>query len=396
MPALSSPLPSSLHEQRDWLRSRNDAILRLQVRLAQVPAPTGQEVERGHVVARYMRHVGIPNIRTDSAGNVIGTMPAPRDESRSAPIVVLAHLDTVFPAGQSCTVRTEGTRHIGPGIGDNSRGLAGMLALAASISRSRTSLRRPIVFAATTGEEGSGNLRGARHLFASLDKRPACALALDGPGSDTIVHQALGSRRFRVSFSGPGGHSWASAGAANAVHAAGRATEILSRWRAPESRASLAVTRIGGGLSINAIPADAWLEVDVRGLSMRALDAGESAVRAAVERAVRQENETRRSWSDPCRASVELIGDRPAGKVDESSPLVRHAIAATLEANREPVLCAASTDANVPISLGIPAIAIGAGGTGGGAHTTEEWYDNSEGWVGLERALRILLLAAAD
>lgn len=341
-----------------------------------------------------MRRLGLAHVRVDEAGNVLGVHSASAGESAS-PVVILAHLDTVFPPEQSCAVRKDGGRYVGPGIGDNSRGLAGMLALAAAIRDPAVRLSRPVLFAATTGEEGAGDLRGARHLFANMDRKPFAALAIDGPGDDRIVHQAVGARRFRLDFSGPGGHSWGSAGAANPVHAAGRATEILARWRAPESRASLAVTRMGGGISINAIPNEAWLEVDVRGLSMRVLDAGERAVREAADRAARMENAARASWSDPCTVSVQKIGDRPAGELDSLAPLVRSAVSATRAVDREPVLVAASTDANVPISLGIPAIAIGAGGRGGGAHTPDEWYENAEGWVGLERALAVLVSVAS-
>lgn len=348
-------------------------------------------------VARFMRRAGLSNVRTDAAGNILGQRNATRagaPDANSRPLVILAHLDTVFPLEQSCTVLQEGSRYTGPGIGDNSRGLAGMLALAALVSDPAIALERPVLFAATTGEEGDGNLRGARHLFASMDTEPCAAVAIDGPGDDRVVHRAVGSRRFRIEFSGPGGHSWGSRGAANPLHAAGRATEMLSRWRPPEPGASLAVTRMGGGVSINAIPREAWMEVDVRGLSTRALEAGERAVKRAADSAVHRENDVRSRWSDPCSVMVRLTGDRPAGELDATSPLVRSAVTATRAVNREPVLVSASTDANVPISLGIPAISIGAGGRGGGAHTPNEWYENAEGWLGLERALAVLLSVA--
>lgn len=378
-------------------------VVRSQVRLAELPAPTGMEAQRGRLVHRWLQRAGLRRVSIDAAGNVVATRPAtvveagPR-RNRPTPVVVLAHLDTIFPEGTACSVHREGDRLVGPGIGDNSRGLAGMLALATVLSDPGLQLRRPILFAATTGEEGSGDLRGAKHLFGSLPEEPAAAIALDGPGDSGIVHKAVGSRRFRVDFTGPGGHSWASAGAANPVHAAGRATRTIAEYsivQRTHPSLALAVTRIGGGLSVNAIPESSWLEVDVRGLDEAALDSGERVVRNAVEAAVGAENDARAAWSEPCRAQLVRTGCRPAGTVDADSPLVRLAMDATRLVHREPLLSAASTDANVPIALGIQAITIGAGGTGGGTHTTNEWYENRDGPLGLERAL-LVVAAAAD
>ena len=381
------------------LRQHDDLVVRTQVRIAELPAPTGMEAERGRLVNRWFRRAGLHQVHTDEAGNVLALRPAFRSANASpgtsalAPVVVLAHLDTVFPAGTPCIVRRDAGRLTGPGIGDNGRGLAAMLAIAAALADPALPLGRPLLFVATTGEEGHGDLRGARHLFSTLPRPPAAAIVLDGPGDSAIVHQAVGSRRFRVHFSGPGGHSWTSAGAANPIHAAARATTTIANsaaYRGAHPSLTLAVTRTGGGLSVNAIPESAWLDVDVRALTTTALDAGERVVREAVAAAVAAENGSRAAWSEPCTARVVGTGSRPAGVVSSSDPLVRLAAAATRMVHRAPVLTAASTDANVPISLGIPAVAIGAGGTGGGTHTVDEWFENTHGALGIERAVMVV------
>jgi acetylornithine deacetylase/succinyl-diaminopimelate desuccinylase-like protein len=245
----------------------------------------------------------------------------------------------------------------------------------------------PILFAATTGEEGRGNLRGARHLFETAGRGAHAAIALDGPGDERIVNAALGSRRYHVAFRGPGGHSWGAYGSPNAVHAA---AELVVRVTALASgRPGVAVTasRIAGGETINAIPADAWIELDVRSPDPVELARLDRDVRTAAVAVTDIENASRRSGSAPMSVTVSLIGDRPAGEVPASESVVAAAIAATRQVGREPVLALASTDANIPISLGIPAIAIGGGGTGGDTHTRNEWFENRDGSRGIARAL---------
>jgi acetylornithine deacetylase/succinyl-diaminopimelate desuccinylase-like protein len=335
-------------------------------------------------------------VRTDDTGNVTGMRQG--TSANAAPIVVCAHLDTVFPHGTELRVHREGSRLIAPGIGDNARGLAVMLALAGAIDGRAVRTTRPVVFAATVGEEGLGDLRGAKQLFAAADRdgrRPHAAIALDGPGDDRVVHQALGSRRYRVRFAGPGGHSWAAFGVPNAVHAAGAAVAALARLPLTASpRTTLTVGRIGGGLSVNTIPADAWFEIDVRSLDAHALAALEHAIRTAVAAATAEENARRTPGTAPLTEMIETIGDRPAGVLDERHPLVLAACESTRLVGREPQLAIASTDANVPIALGIPAVAIGAGGEGGEAHTEAEWFSNRDGARGVARALTLVTAAA--
>jgi di/tripeptidase len=247
---------------------------------------------------------------------------------------------------------------------------------------------------ATVGEEGLGDLRGAKHLFATSSEAPAAVVALDGAGDERVVHRALGSRRYRVTFRGPGGHSWAAFGAPNAVHAVGIATAHLAALPLPrEPRTTLSVGRIGGGISVNAIPSEGWLEIDLRSTSPTVLERYDRDLRM-IARAAAEEESARRGAAAPLTCSVQVIGDRPCGEVPADAPLVRSALDATRLIGREPELATASTDANVPIGLGIPAIAIGAGGRGGDAHTPVEWFENDHGTLGIARALTIVVTAA--
>jgi len=374
------------------LATRDAATIRTQIAISQIAAPTGDERQRAEWVAARLRALGLEDARIDSAGNVIASRPGVEN---ARPVLVCAHLDTVFGRDVALTVRRDGGRLSGPGIGDNGRGLAVMLAIAEEIDGRSVRTRRPIVFAATTGEEGAGDLRGAKYLFSSLIDEPAAAVALDGAGDERIVHKALGSRRYRMSYRGAGGHSWAAFGVPNAVHAAASAASMLASLPLPKSpRTTLSVSRIGGGTSINSIPEEGWLEVDLRSTSASVLDRFDREIRVIVRAAAQQENSRRASATPPLSHDVMVIGDRPSGELPAEHPLVVSAIEATQLIDRDPELATASTDANVPISLGIPAIAIGAGGRGGDAHTAGEWYDNVDGPLGIARAMTILVTAA--
>lgn len=381
-----------LAHARASLAMSDAELIDSQIAISEIAAPTGEEQERGEWVAARFRALGLSRVHADTAGNVIGTREGSVDE---APVVICAHLDTVFPRAVGLRVQRDGMRLIGPGIGDNGRGLAAMLALAGVIDGDALRTRAPVVFVATTGEEGSGDLRGAKALFASEMSHAAAAIALDGAGDERIVHRALGSRRFRVHFQGAGGHSWTAFGVPNAVHAAAITGAMLARIALPAlPRTTLSVGRIGGGISVNAIPDDGWLEIDLRSTSEMALRTFESEIRAAAAAALHEENLRGVRGAPPLSLEIRVIGDRPSGETDASLPLVVAAMEATQLIGREADLATASTDANVPISRGIPAIAIGAGGRGGEAHTPAEWFENSAGQLGVVRALAIVVAAA--
>lgn len=390
--ALATDMHARLATSHRRLAQYDASLVDTQIAVTRIAAPTGDESERGAYVARRFESLGLIAVETDSAGNVIGRRPG---KTTRPAVAVCAHLDTVFPRGTNLDVRREGARLYGPGINDNGRGLAVMLALAGEVDGDSLRTDRPIEFVATTGEEGAGDLRGAKHYFATRGRDTAAAVIVDGAGDERIVHHALGSRRFRIAFDGPGGHSWAAFGVANAVHAAAAAATAIASLTLPmEPRTTLTVARIGGGLSVNSIPADGWLEVDLRSSSTTVLDSVAKRIVAAVHEATSGENQRRTTGTAELKARVAVIGDRPCGDTAEDHPLVRAAVQVTRLIGRAPELAMASTDANVPISLGIPAIAIGAGGRGGDAHSAAEWYDNAGGPIGVGRVLTIIVSAA--
>ncbi len=381
----------ALSPARKRLIARDRVTLDTQVLLAEVAAPTGHEVERALQVRRVFRSIGL-SAESDAAGNII----ARRSGSGClAPVVVCAHLDTVFDADTPHQVSRSRDRIVGPGIGDNARGLSAMLAIADALEATAVRTRRPILFVATTGEEGSGDLRGARHLFATVAAEAHAAIALDGAGDERVVTHALGTRRYRIVFRGPGGHSWASYGMPNAVHAAAALTATLASWPLPQSpRTTLSVSRIGGGSAINAIPSDAWIEIDLRSTSALELERLDLEIRRAARHVQETERLARSTGAPQLVIELTLIGDRPGGALPGDSLLGHMAFDATRLIGRAPDSAVASTDANIPIGLGIPAIALGAGGRGGETHTPREWFENRDGALGIARAMTILTATA--
>lgn len=380
---------------REQVRLRQAETFGEQLRIVAIPAPTLREGQRAGYVLDRFEELGLESTRLDDAGNVLGRLPSPA--GNAAPLVLSAHLDTVFPAGTELTPRRVGLRTYAPGIADNARGVAALLTLVAVLRECRIRTQRPLWFVGTVGEEGAGDLRGVKHLFGGRGEfRDAAGfISLDGTGLQRVVHRAIGSRRLRAVLQGPGGHSWSDYGAANAVHALGEAIARLGRLPHPAAgRATLTVARVGGGSSINAIPADAWLEVDIRGEEQSTVAELEQKARDVLRAAVEEENARRRPATAALSLSITQIGDRPGGEVADSVALVRAAVAATRVVGARPQLAASSTDANVPIALGIPAVTLGAGGESGGIHTLGEWYTDRDAARGVERALLTTLAAA--
>jgi acetylornithine deacetylase/succinyl-diaminopimelate desuccinylase-like protein len=379
-----------LTRERRWLGVLDADVLRHQIEVAQIAAPTGLEHRRADWVAERFAEIGI-GAAVDDAGNVVARAPG---AYAGSPVVVCAHLDTVFPEETSLTIRRDGARVIGPGICDNGRGLAVMLVLARVIQRCNAGFARAIEFVATTGEEGAGDLRGAKFYFRN-GSRPFAVIALDGAGDERVVNTALGSRRFRILYRGPGGHSWTAFGVPNPVHAAARAGTALASVRLRGAgRSSLTVSRIGGGISINAIPEEAWLEVDARSTDDATLTQLEREIRAIAAASAVEENGRRITGTPEMTLTVDRVGDRPCGRTAEDAPLVVAALEATRLVGRAPMLATASTDANAAIGAGAPAIAIGGGGHGGDAHSSREWFDNTASTAGVERALTIVATMA--
>ena len=367
------------------------ATLRIQRELVAIPAPTGREAARATFVRDRFRQIGLEDARIDAAGNVIARRPG---IARAPCVSVCAHLDTVFPEGTDVTVRQDGTRLYGPGITDNARGLAAMLSVAEGLTAMQLRTERPIDFVATVGEEGHGDLRGAKAYFRDAD-RPAAAIAIDGAGDGHVVHRAVGARRFRISYRGRGGHSWGDFGLPNAVNAAALCATRLAALPLPKDpRTTLTVARIDGGGSINSIPASASLEVDLRSTSAAVIASLESEMRAIARRASNEVNGERRHVDGALSTEILRLGDRPCGDVPDDHPLVRAALAIAAGLGREPHSAAASTDASVPMALGIPSIALGGGGTGGLTHTLGEWFDPAGASRGVAQAFGVVLAAA--
>ncbi len=385
---------------RHHIERTDEVTLARQAALSAIPAPTGAEGRRAARIAELFREIGLTDVAVDRAGNVHGWIRTNGDRSPvgaqhaaplPAPVVLAAHLDTVFGAEVDVAVERRGQRLEGPGISDNARGLAALVTVAEAMVVARVPASRPILFAATVGEEGSGDLRGVKHLLnGKHDVKPAAFIALDGAGLDRVIHRALGSKRYHVTFRGPGGHSWAAFGVANPANAVGRAAALLADLSPQQTpRTTCAVVRLGGGTGLNSIPQEAWLDLDLRSEDPRALAQLDVTVRAALERAADDENRRRTVGSPALRVEVQLLGDRPSGMTPRAHPLVQAAVAANRVLGRDAELASASTDANVPIALGIPAIALGAGGKAGDAHLATEWYENVEGALGIVRALLV-------
>jgi acetylornithine deacetylase/succinyl-diaminopimelate desuccinylase-like protein len=366
------------------------------IRICEIPAPPFQEAERGRYLAARFAELRLADVHTDASGNVIGF----RYGATNKPVLVVsAHLDTVFPAHTDVQVKQVGTRLCAPGIGDNCAGLAALIAMIEALNAGAFKLQGSVAFVATVGEEGEGNLRGARHLFTAgaLANRIAAFISFDGPGTDFITHQALGSRRYRITLAGPGGHSWSDFGVVNPVHALGRVVAKLAEYPAPlEPRTTYNVGRIEGGDSVNVIPERARLDVDLRSTNEAQLSKLEEFLLREIQHAIHAENTLRAASGHSLRSDVQLIGHRPSGAIASQSPLVQRAIEATQAVGIKPILNCASTDANIPISLGIPAITIGAGGKGGDAHRLSEWYDPTGREIGYERALLLILALAGS
>ena len=361
-----------------------------QIRICEVEAPPFQEAKRAKLYAEMFREVALKNVRIDAVGNVIGERPG---ASARPNLVMSAHLDTVFPPGTNVKVRRQGPILRGAGIGDDCRGLAALLAVARALNKAGVTTPGTITFVGTVGEEGLGDLRGVKRLFGeTLKDRIDRFVSIDGDGLG-ITHVAIGSARFRVTFKGPGGHSFGAFGTVNPVHALGRAVARISEFQVTSSpRTTFNVGRIGGGTSINAIAGEAWMEIDLRSGDSSALRALEKRFRQAVQDAVTEEN-TR--WnSQALTASVETVGIRPAGRLPATAPIVQAAISVSNALGFPVSFSEGSTDSNLPLSLGIPALTIDAGGRGEGVHTEAEMFDATDAWKGTQRAVLLSVVLA--
>jgi acetylornithine deacetylase/succinyl-diaminopimelate desuccinylase-like protein len=375
---------------RDFVRLGEARVIEEQVELTEIPAPGFTETARGLAVKKKFESLGLKNVRVDRVGNVIGERPG---LSPHPNLVLAAHLDTVFPEGTDVRVKREGTLLRAPGISDDGRGLAVLMGVIRALDAGRVQTRGTITFVADVGEEGLSDLRGVRELFAATLKGQVDAfVSIDGTGHG-ITNVGVGSHRYRVTFRGPGGHSFGAFGLVNPIHALGRAVRRIADLQVPrEPKVTFNVGRIGGGTSVNSIAAEAWFEMDMRSSDAAALGSIDASFQQSVDEAVKDENAR---WGNGRLTVVkDLVGDRPAGRTAEQAPIVQAAVAVNQALGLGVDLGEGSTDSNVPMSLAIPAITVGGGGRGSGAHSPAESFDTTDSWKGTERVLLLVIALA--
>jgi len=379
----------------DFLRIDTSATTDEQVRITEIPAPPFHEGARAAYMKKLLSAAGL-RVEIDGTGNVIGEY-----SGTSQDIVMLAaHMDTVFPAGTNVSVKREGGRLLAPGISDNGTGLAALVVIARALREAKIKTNNTILFVADVGEEGEGNLRGMRALVDAYKKRLKYVIALDGSATEYVTTAALASRRVEISITGPGGHSWSDFGTPNPIHALGRGIGRFVAARVPESpRTSFNIGEIEGGTSVNSIPARAQMKVDLRSESDMELGKIESFLRDSVQSGIDEEMAAARDrgmagGTTTLDLKISVLGVRPAGELPENSPLLAALLAADTRLGNRSRRERSSTDANIPLSVGIHAISIGAGGRSGGAHTTEEWFEPIGRELGLQRVALTLLAVA--
>src|SRR6266404_468923 len=373
----------------DWFTPNISWVNDQQARITEIPAPSFQEAQRAAAVKEMLSETGL-TAHIDKAGNVIGELPGVNENEL---VVVAAHLDTVFPPGTDVKVRRDGSRMIAPGISDNGSGVAALLALARAVQFAHLKPQRTILFVGDVGEEGEGNLRGMRAIVDTYRGKLKAIVVLDGSGTDHVTTKALASRRLEALISGPGGHSWSDFGMPNPINALVRGSVRFINTKVPATpRTTFNIGQIEGGTSVNSIPYEARLKVDIRSESEDELARLEAALRESIAAGVRDEMESARDRSKgKLEWKVELLGSRPGGELKADSALLAALRAADDFVGNQSRVERSSTDANIPLSLGVDAIAIGAGGNGGGAHSLQEWYDSAGRELGLKRALLTVL-----
>lgn len=394
MPAAEIARDTRVKTALDWLAKNTSWITDEQTRITEIPAPSFQEAQRAAYLRRALAACGL-RVRTDDIGNVIGERPGSSD---SEVVLLVAHLDTVFPADADVHVHREKGVLYAPGVADNGAGLSSLLGVARAMNESKLKTTRTIVFAADVGEEGEGNLRGVRQLVEGYGKRLVAVIALDGASTDYVVTQALASRRIEITVTGPGGHSWTDFGVPNPINALARGISRFLKTSIPSSpRTTFNIGEIEGGGSVNSIPARAAIKVDIRSEQEKEIGRVETALRDAIRAGINEEMDSSkiRGIASADGGGLDMqsraLGVRPGGELPANSPLFQSVTEADRFLGNRSREERSSTDANVPLSMGIPAIAMGGGGRAGGAHTSGEWYDPEGRELGLQRILLTVL-----
>lgn len=359
-----------------------------QIRFCEIPAPSFKEEVRGKELQRVFTQLGLENVRIDRVGNVLGSYPGAAPHPH---LVIAAHLDTVFPEGTDVKVKRDGNILHGPGIGDDCRGLAVLVAIVREMKKAGVQTPGTVTFVANVGEEGLGDLRGVKELFnTTLKGQIDNFISIDGTGVH-VTNVAVGSHRYRMTFKGPGGHSFGAFGMANPMGAMGRAIAKIQEIQVPrQPKTTFNVGTIGGGTSVNSIPFEGWMEIDMRSSDPASLADVDAKIQKAIDLSVQEENAR---WGKPGQITVEkkLVGDRPAGNTPENSPIVRAGLASATSLGFSVNLGEGSTDSNIPMSMKIPAITIGGGGRGREAHALTESFDTTDAWQGTQHAMLLTI-----
>lgn len=378
---------------KEFMKADHDRFVEEIIHLTEIPSPPFGEAVRAAEYCKMMAAEGLEEVEIDAEGNVTGLL---RGAGNGTLVAVSAHMDTVFPAGTDVKVRREGTKLFAPGVGDDTRGLAVLLAMIRAIKAAGIKTEHDILFVGDVGEEGRGDLRGIRHLFTKSRHREKIGAFFSIDGSDTarLVTGGVGSHRYRVTFRGPGGHSFGAFGTVNPAWALGDFLAGMARVKVPaDPKTTYSASVFSGGSSINAIPEEVWVDMDLRSVSPDELARIDAEMHQLAEAAVASENARGDTKNGSITVTFDQVGNRPAGQAAKDSQIVTASLAAIRAFGFEPHTESSSTDANIPISLGVPAVAFGNGGTSGRAHSVEEWIDVEEGLSlrGLNAALAAVL-----
>lgn len=370
-------------------RNREELIM-----LTEIPAPPFMETKRGERFAAMLKDAGIDSVWTDKVGNVIGLR---KGKKRNRTVAFDAHLDTVFPLETDVKVKIKGDTLFAPGIGDNTQGVVMIVSVLRALEEAKVETEADILFIGSVGEEGPGDLRGVKYLFTDQSPRIDSWIAVDGGELGRMSNMGLGSYRYRVTFKGPGGHSWGAFGLANPQHALGSAihyfSKVADKFTRSGARTSYNVGRIGGGTSVNSIAFESWMEVDMRSEIPENLNLVDSLLKASVQQALQEHNAMKR-MGPALTVEIKKIGDRPSGELPENLPLVQRAMASITTFGVSPKVGRGSTNSNTPIAKGIPAVTLGRGGKSGNAHALNEWWYDDEGYKSIQAALLTLVSEA--
>ncbi len=378
----------------DYILAEDDQTIKNLITLTEIPAPPFKEDERGIAFSKMFKDLGLDSVWIDEVGNVLAIR---KGKTGTKTIALDAHLDTVFPEGTDVTVRISGDTLFAPGISDDTKGLANLLTVIKTLNVNNIQTDHDILFVGSVGEEGLGDLRGVKHLFREGGPKIDSWIAIDGGQIGRVNNKGLGSHRYRVTFKGPGGHSWGAFGLANPHHALGKAISLFvaeaDKFTSYGARTSYNVGVIGGGTSVNSIPFESSMEIDMRSESPARLDSIDAILQTAVQEALAYQNKLSRI-GEKLTVDVDQIGNRPSGELSESLPLIQRTMACTALFGKRPRLTRGSTNSNIPISMGIPAVTIGRGGVGANAHSLDEWWVNKEGHKAVQFTLLLLLSEA--